>query len=334
MMRQSADGFIFDKLFWKGEHMAAFLWYAVKRFLLVIPFLIGITLLSFLLGLIAPGDPAIAVLTMDGSTEPTAEQIEAMRQAMGLDQPVWTQYLSWLSHAAVGDLGRSYLTQKPVLSEILRRFPVTLELAVWAMGWILLLGIPGGLWAARHKDTAPEWALRGLSLVMISVPGFWLAILCMLVFSEELRLLPSSGYGSSMQMVMPSFVLAAGTAAAVIRLLQTSVLEVLGKPFITSERAKGLPMPLIMRRHVLPNAMMPVITLLGTFFGAVLGGSVIIEDMFSLPGMGSYVLAAIWGRDYPVIQGYVVVSGFIFITFNYLVDLSYYVLNPSLRGEK
>lgn len=312
--------------------MAAFFWYALRRLFLLIPFLIGITILSFLLGIIAPGDPAVAVLTMDGSTEPTAEELGAMRHAMGLDQPLWMQYGNWLSHAAVGDLGRSYLTQKPVLGEILRRFPVTLELALWAMGWILLLGIPGGLWAARHKDTKPEWALRAAALVFISVPGFWLAILCMLLFSEELRLLPSSGYGSVLQMVMPSFVLAAGTAGAVLRLLQTSVLEVMEKEFIVSERAKGLPMGLILRRHVLPNAMMPVITMLGTFFGSILGGSVIIEDMFSLPGMGSYVLAAIWGRDYPVIQGYVIVSGTIFIVFNYLVDLSYYVLNPAVRN--
>lgn len=312
--------------------MAAFFGYALRRLLLLIPFLIGITILSFLLGVIAPGDPAVAVLTMDGSMEPTAEELAAMRHAMGLDQPLWTQYGNWLSHAAVGDLGRSYLTQKPVLGEILRRFPVTFELALWAMGWILLLGIPSGLWAARHKDTKPEWVLRAVALVFISVPGFWLAILCMLLFSEEMRLLPSSGYGSALQMVMPSFVLAAGTSGAVLRLLQTSVLEVMEKDFIVSERAKGLPLGLILRRHVLPNAMMPVITMLGTFFGSILGGSVIIEDMFSLPGMGSYVLAAIWGRDYPVIQGYVIVSGTIFIVFNYLVDLSYYVLNPAVRN--
>lgn len=314
--------------------MAVFLWYAARRLAMVIPFLIGITVLSFLLGIAAPGDPALAVLTMDGAGEPTAEEIAAMQRVMGLDQPLWVQYGAWLSHAVQGDLGVSYLTQKPVLSEILRRFPVTFELAVYAMVWILVLGIPGGLWAARYRHTKREWLLRVAALVLISVPGFWLAILCMLVFSEELRLLPSSGYGSFRHMLMPSFVLAAGTAAAVVRLLQTSELEVMGKAFVTSERAKGLPMGLILRRHVLPNALMPVITMLGTFFGSILGGSVIIEDMFSLPGMGSYVLAAIWGRDYPVVQGYVIVSGFIFITFNYLVDLGYYVLNPSVRGGR
>lgn len=312
----------------------AFALYAGKRLLMVIPFLVGLTVLSFLLGVISPGDPALAVLTMDGASEPTEAEISAMRHAMGLDLPLLVQYGTWLLHAAAGDLGVSYLSQKPVLSEILRRFPVTFELAVWAMGWVILLGIPGGLWAARKKDTHPEWALRFLVLFFISVPGFWLGILSMLIFSEELRFLPSSGYGDALHMVMPSFVLAAGTMAAVLRLEQTSVLSVMEKPFVLTARAKGLPMRYILLRHVLPNSLMPVVTMLGTFFGSVLGGSVIIEDMFSIPGMGSYVLAAIWGRDYPVIQGYVIVSGTIFLFFNYLVDLSYYALGGAGREER
>lgn len=309
----------------------AFVLYAGKRLLMVIPFLLGLTVLSFLLGVVSPGDPALAVLTMDGASEPTEAEISAMRHAMGLDLPLPVQYGTWLLHAAAGDLGVSYLSQKPVLSEILRRFPVTFELAVWAMGWVILLGIPAGLWAARKKDTHPEWLLRFAALFFISVPGFWLGILAMLIFSEELRLLPSSGYGDALHMVMPSFVLAAGTMAAVLRLEQTSVLSVMEKPFVLTERAKGLPMRYILLHHVLPNSLMPVVTMLGTFFGSVLGGSVIIEDMFSIPGMGSYVLSAIWGRDYPVIQGYVIVSGTIFLFFNYLVDLSYYALGGAGR---
>lgn len=305
--------------------------YALRRFCMLIPFLIGLTLVAFLLGVLSPGDPALALLTMDGTSEPTAEELDALRHAMGLDQPVWMQYGRWLMNALHGDLGVSYLTQKPVLDEILRRFPITFHLAVWAIGWVLVTGIPTGIWAAEKKDTAGEIVLRAGALFFISVPSFFLAILCMLLFSEEWRLLPSGGYGSMMQMIMPSFVLAAGTSAAVMRLQQTSMTEVAGKEFITTERAKGLPMPFIMKRHVLPNALVPVITMLGTFFGAILGGSVIIEDMFSIPGLGSYVLAAIWGRDYPVIQGYVIVSGTVFLTFNYLVDILCDMLNPSVR---
>lgn len=314
--------------------MSEFFVYALKKLLLLFPFLVGITILSFALGVLAPGDPALAVLTMDGTIEPTAEELNNLREAMGLNQPIWMQYTTWLFHAVQGDLGTSYLNHKPVLDEILRRFPITFHLAVWAMGWVLVIGIPVGIWAARYKDTMAELGVRVLTLLFISVPSFWLAILGMLLFSEEMQLLPSSGYGSMMQMILPSFVLATGTIAAVIRLQQTSMIDVMAKDFITTEKAKGLPVSLIMRRHVLPNSLIPVITMLGTYFGSILGGSVIIEDLFSIPGLGSYVLAAIWGRDYPVIQGYVIVSGTIFLVFNYLVDVSCYLLNPEVRkGE-
>lgn len=314
--------------------MSEFFVYALKKLLLLFPFLVGITILSFALGVLAPGDPALAVLTMDGTIEPTAEELNNLREVMGLNQPIWMQYTTWLFHAVQGDLGTSYLNYKPVLDEILRRFPITFHLAVWAMGWVLVIGIPVGIWAARYKDTMAELGVRVLTLLFISVPSFWLAILGMLLFSEEMQLLPSSGYGSMMQMILPSFVLATGTIAAVIRLQQTSMIDVMAKDFITTEKAKGLPVSLIMRRHVLPNSLIPVITMLGTYFGSILGGSVIIEDLFSIPGLGSYVLAAIWGRDYPVIQGYVIVSGTIFLVFNYLVDVSCYLLNPEVRkGE-
>lgn len=308
--------------------MRNFLLYAFRRILMLVPFLIGLTILAFALGVLSPGDPAVAVLTMDGSSEPTEAEILAMRHSMGLDRPYWVQYLSWLSGAVTGNLGVSYLTHKPVLDELLRRFPVTLHLALWAMGWVIFLGIPAGVWAAVHEESFREMVLRIFALVFISVPSFWLAIIMMLLFSEELQLLPSSGYGDAVHMILPSFVLAAGTAAATLRLEQASMLETMEKPFVLTERAKGLPEGYIMVHHVLPNSLIPVITMVGTFFGFILGGSVIIENLFSIPGLGSYVLSAIWGRDYPVIQGYVIVSGTVFLVFNYLVDLSYYVLNP------
>lgn len=314
--------------------MKGVLLYSLRKLFLLVPFLVGITVISFLLGIIAPGDPALVVLTMDGITEPTAAELASMRHRMGLDQPYWIQYGKWLVNAVAGNLGSSYVTGRPVLEELMRRIPVTAKLAVWAMGWIVVFGIPLGIWSAKNTNRLPEIVLRIFSLILISVPGFWLAIILMLVFTEELRLLPSSGYGTVSQMLMPSFVLASGTMAAVMRLQKTTILETMEKNFVLTERAKGLPSNYIMWRHVLPNSVMPVITMLGNFFGSVLGGSVIIEDLFSIPGLGSYVLSAIWSRDYPVIQGYVIVSGTIFIVFNYLVDLSYYALNPSVRQEE
>lgn len=314
--------------------MKGVLLYSLRKLFLLVPFLVGITVISFLLGIIAPGDPALVVLTMDGITEPTAAELASMRHRMGLDQPYWNQYGKWLVNAVAGNLGNSYVTGRPVLEELMRRIPVTAKLAVWAMGWIVVFGIPLGIWSAKNTNRLPEIVLRIFSLILISVPGFWLAIILMLVFTEELRLLPSSGYGTVSQMLMPSFVLASGTMAAVMRLQKTTILETMEKNFVLTERAKGLPSNYIMWRHVFPNSVMPVITMLGTFFGSVLGGSVIIEDLFSIPGLGSYVLNAIWSRDYPVIQGYVIISGTIFIVFNYLVDLSYYALNPSVRQEE
>ena len=149
--------------------MKSFLIYALRRIFLLIPFLIGLTILAFLLGVLAPGDPAMAVLIMDGTAEPTESELLAMRESMGLDQPFWMQYGSWLTHAAVGDLGVSYLTHKPVLSELMRRFPVTLHLALWAMGWVILLGIPAGIWAARRKGHAAEIGLELVALFFISM---------------------------------------------------------------------------------------------------------------------------------------------------------------------
>lgn len=313
--------------------MKGFLLYALRRLLMLIPFLIGITAIAFLLGVLAPGDPAIAALTLDGSMEPTQEEINAMRHAMGLDKSYWLQYITWLKEALTGNLGVSYLTHKAVLSELLKRFPVTLHLAFYSMAWVIFLGTPIGLWAAWKKDTAVELFIRISTLFFISIPSFWLAIIMMLLFSEEWQLLPSSGYGMAKQMILPSFVLGIGTACAVIRVEQTSALLIMEKPFVLMEKAKGLPQWLIFIRHIFPNSIMPVITMVGTFFGSLLGGSVIVEDLFSIPGLGSYVLSAIWGRDYPVIQGYVIVTGTVFIFFNYIVDLSYYALNPQVRKE-
>ena len=167
--------------------MKDFLVYALRRIVMVIPFLIGLTILAFALGVLSPGDPAIAALTMDGTSEPTEAEILAMQHSMGLDRPYWVQYLSWLSSAVVGNLGVSYLTHKPVADELIRRFPVTLHLAIWAMAWVLALGIPAGVWAALRKDSFREMALRLVALLFISIPSFWLAIVMMLIFSEELQ---------------------------------------------------------------------------------------------------------------------------------------------------
>ncbi|SDF31948.1 ABC transporter substrate-binding protein [Sporomusa acidovorans] len=230
-----------------------------------------------------------------------------------------------------GSLGLSYLTQRPVLDELLLRLPVTLALAVSALLLVVFTGIPLGLLMVYHRDKKTDFVLRGAALLATSIPSFWLSIAGMWLFAEKLQLLPTSGYGTFTQLILPALALAAGTTGTVMRLQRAALLDVLEQNFILTARAKGLPFPVIIWRHGLPNALIPVITLLGNYFGAVIGGSAVIESVFSLPGLGSYVLEAVRGRDYPAIQGYVLFTGLIFVVFNLLVDLVYLVLNPQIR---
>lgn len=305
--------------------------FLTERLLLSVPILFGITLGAFLLGVIAPSDPALVVLTLDGTSEPSAAELEAMREQMGLNEPLVMQFLHWAFRVAQGNLGASYITGISVCESLLYRFPVTLWLALVALAWVITLAIPAGIWAAVKANRWQDRSLRSFAMVASAIPGFWLAIVMIHYFAERWRILPSSGYGSWEQMVLPGFVLAAGTMAAMMRLQRTSLLEVMEEPFVLTERSQGLSPWRILWRHAVPNSWLSVVTLIGTYSVGILGGSIVIESIFSLPGLGSYVLEAIRGRDYPAIQGYVLFVGFLVILINWLVDLSYFYLNPKLR---
>ncbi len=305
--------------------------FMAERLLLALPILFGVTLGAFLLGVIAPSDPALVVLTLDGTSEPSAAELAAMREQMGLNEPLAVQFAAWAGRVFQGELGTSYITGIPVLESLLYRFPVTLSLALVALAWVVTLAIPAGIWAAVRVNRWQDRSLRTIAMVASAIPGFWLAIVLIHYFAERWRLLPSSGYGSWEQMVLPGFVLAAGTMAAMLRLQRTSLLEVMEQPFILTARSQGLSPRRILWRHAVPNSWLSVVTLIGTYSVGILGGSIVIESIFSLPGLGSYVLAAIRGRDYPAIQGYVLFVGFLVIVINWLVDLSYFFLNPRLR---
>lgn len=306
--------------------------FIAERLLLSIPILFGVTLGAFLLGVIAPSDPALVVLTMDGTSEPSAAELMAMRARMGLDQPLYIQFGAWVGRVLQGDFGASYITGIPVLTSLLYRFPVTLQLALVALAWVITLAIPAGIWAAVRTGRWEDRSLRVAAMLASAVPSFWLAIVLIHYFAERWRLLPSSGYGEWNQIILPGFVLAAGTMAAMLRLQRTSLLEVMEQPFILTARSQGLSPQRILWRHAVPNSWLAVVTLIGTYAVGILGGSIVIESIFSLPGLGSYVLAAIRGRDYPAIQGYVLFVGVVVILINWLVDLSYFFLNPRLRA--
>lgn len=305
--------------------------YILRRLLLAVPVLIGATLIAFVLGVAADGDPAREALAQSGIVEPSPAEIEAMRIELGLDRPLIVQYGAWLSRAARGDLGTSYITRQPVADELLRRLPVTLQLAMCAVALAAFLGIGGGLAMGYWHGRAIDHAGRIVSLIILSMPGFWLAILLVILFAENLKILPTSGYGRLEHLVLPAVVLASGTSAVLMRLTRSVMLEVMHQPYVTAARGRGLSERAVVFGHVLRNMLVPLLTVLGTYFGAILGGSVVVEFIFALPGIGRYALDAISSRDYPVIQGYVVFTALVFVGFNLLTDLLCFWISPKTR---
>ncbi len=308
--------------------------YISQRIASLIPVLIGITLLAFTLGVISPGDPAEIALNQGGLSEPTQEQIAEMREKMGLNDPLPFQYARWVKNALQGDLGISYSTKEPVIEELSRRLPITLQLAGYAIFLACSGGILLGILAAMYKDRALDHFLMSLTNVMLSFPGFWLALLLILFFAEILGWLPTSGVGGMKHMLMPAAVLANATIATVARLTRSALIAEFGKQYFLAANARGISKYQLVVRNALPNAILPVITLLGNYLGGILGGSVVVETIFALPGVGSYAIDAIFARDYSALQGYVLLTGFLFVTITLLVDLVSVVLNPKIRlGE-
>lgn len=305
--------------------------YLIKRLLMTIPVLIGITFLAFMLGVIAPGDPAVEYLSMDGVSAPTEKEIEKAREEMGLNENIFLQYGKWTIRAFKGDLGKSYITKTSIREEIQRRLPITFSVSLMAMFFVVTISIPLSIIMALKKDSTIDKAGRMVSLILASMPGFWIAIIMLSIFCERLKWLPTSGYGTIKHLIMPGFVLAAGTIGTIMRLHRATLIEALGQNYIITARSKGLKEKVITFKYAFINSLMPIVTLLGNYFGGILGGSTVVEVIFGIPGMGSYVIKGIMSRDYPVIQGYVVFTGIIFLAFNLLIDLCYLILNPRMR---
>lgn len=305
--------------------------YLFKRILMTIPVLIGITFLAFILGVIAPGDPAVEYLSMDGISAPTEEEIAEAREELGLNENIFVQYGKWTKKALKGDLGTSYITKTPIKEEIQKRLPITFSVSLMAMFFVVVLSIPLAVLMAVKRDSTIDKVGRIISLILASMPGFWIAIIMLTVFCEKLKWLPTSGYGTIKHLIMPGFVLAAGTIGTIMRLNRSTLIDALGQNYIVTAKAKGLKERVITFKYAFLNSLMPIITLLGNYFGGILGGSTVVEVIFGLPGMGSYVIKGIMSRDYPVIQGYVVFTGIIFVGFNLIVDLCYLMVNPKMR---
>ncbi|WP_432408989.1 nickel ABC transporter permease [Wukongibacter sp. M2B1] len=311
--------------------MANTITYIFKRILNAVPILIGVSLIAFILGVMAPGDPALEILTMDGISYPTQQELDAMRDELGLNDPIIIQYFNWAKRAMRGDLGKSYMTNEAVFDEILRRLPITFSIAILAVILAVIFGIPLGVLMAFKRYSLLDHLGRVIALVFISVPGFWLSFMLITVFAEKLKIFPTSGYGSFKHIILPSIILASGNIGVIMRLNRATLIEEINKNYILTAKAKGLFDRVIIIHHALINSIMPVITYLGNYFGAILGGSTIIETIFAIPGIGSFVVEGIFSRDYPVIQGYVLFMGVTYIIFNLLVDMCYVMVNPQIR---
>lgn len=304
--------------------------YLTQRLLAIVPTLLVLTLVAFVLTTAARGDPALEALQQAGET-PSPETLAEYRKQLGLDQPFPVRYVRWLQGAVQGDLGRSYLSRRPVAEVIGERVRATLILGTSALLLSTVAGVSLGALFAMKRDTWLDQAGRIFTLIFASIPSFWLAISLIVLFGEKLRLLPVAGFGLDKHLVLPSVALAIGPAAGLMRLTRARMLEVMAQDHVRTARAKGLGGQAVARWHVLRNAAVPIASVLGLRFGHILAGATIVESIFAWPGMGSVVLQAISGRDLPVIGGYVLVAGIVFIGANLLVDMSYALLDPRIR---
>ena len=306
------------------------MWYVARRVAYLIPVWFGITLLAFVVGQFAPGDPARTLFVHQHLRPPSPPELERTRHELGLDRPVVERYLRSVSDAVHGDLGTSFTSGRPVARELLERLPATLELASAATLLAVLLGLPLGLLAALRRNSALDQLTRGASLVAASVPSFWMAYLLIILFSVKLDVLPSFGHGGLDHLILPALALGLGEAAFIARLARSTLLEVLGEDYITTARAKGLPERRVIGLHALKNALGAVVTQIGLVFGFLFAYSAIIEVIFIWPGVGHLAIDAITARDYPMIQGFVVCSGTVFILVSLAVDLIYQRLDPRI----
>jgi peptide/nickel transport system permease protein len=316
---------------WKTE-MFEFL---VKRLFTIIPTLVLVSMLIFGLQQLLPGDPAVIL----AGEERDPAVVAYLHAKLHLDEPLPVRYAYWIGGVLRGDLGESVRTQLPVTQLIAQKLPVTVELALLAMAFALVIGIPAGVVSAVGRGTAWDYAANLFALWGLSTPNFWLGILMILLFSVQLGWFPASGYESPLvdlkanlaAMVMPAFVLGNAIAAVLMRHTRSAMLQVLSADYVRTARAKGLSEPVVVLKHALRNALTPIITLGALELGTLLSGAVLTEQVFTIPGFGKLIVDSVFNRDYSVVQGVVLVTATTYIVLNLLADLAYFLVNPRLR---
>jgi ABC-type dipeptide/oligopeptide/nickel transport system permease component len=305
--------------------------YVGRRFLGLVLVWLGVTVLSFLLGAVAPGDPAQILLQKTQGEAPTAEEVAVVRHELGLDRPLPVQYLRWLANAVQGDLGESWSLRRGVAASLSERIPRTVALALAAAALSLLVGVPLGVLAATHHNSAIDHAARVGGLLGASLPSYVLAYILILVLGVKLKLLPVFGSGSLANLVLPAVTLAAGAASTLSRITRASMLEVLEQDYVRTARAKGCRSTTLFFRHALRNTLIPIVTVFVLSLGHLLGGVVIVEWVFAWPGVGRLAIDAIHDRDYPLIQGIVLFSASVYVLLNFLTDVAYGWLDPRIQ---
>jgi len=332
-------------------------WYIIKRLLQIIPVILGVTIIAFTLIHIAPGDPARNMLGQHASQQ----EIDEIRAKYGLDQPLYVQYFIWLGDVLQGNLGRSILSHEQVTIEIASRFPNTIELAIAAMLFAILIGVIAGIISATKQYSIADYSVMGIALFGISMPVFWLGIMLMMIFGVYLGWLPIGGridllipfHRVTGFMVLDSIITANGAAlisvlshlilpaialgtipmAIIARTTRSSMLEILRQDFIRTERAKGLSERIVIYKHALRNAMVPVVTVVGLNFGLLLSGAILTETVFSWPGVGRLVVNAVYARDYPLVIGCILVFALVFVIVNLITDILYTYIDPRIHYD-
>lgn len=303
--------------------------YVLKRLLMLIPVILGVILLIFIVMDLAPGDPVLMI----ASPEATEEELEALRVQMGLDKGLIFRYVAYVKNMIRGNLGTSYTTKRPVMDVYLERLPETVKLAIGAVMIAVFISIPLGIIAAVKQNTWADSLSMIVALIGVSMPSFWLGLLLMLAFSLTLHWFPSGGTGGLEHLVLPSVTLAMSLTAVMTRTTRSSMLDVLRSDYLRTARAKGVDEDKVVLKHAFKNALIPIITIFGSQFSYVLGGAVLVETIFSYPGVGKMVVDAIGNRDIPSVTGGIVMTTIIVTCVNLLIDLLYAFVDPRIKGQ-
>ncbi|MFP4375606.1 MAG: nickel ABC transporter permease [Spirochaetales bacterium] len=303
--------------------------YIFRRLLLTIPVVVGVSIIVFSIIRLIPGDPARALAGVNA----TPEFVQQVRERYGLDDPLHVQYWTFVTNLVQGDLGTSTFSNRPVTTEIRERFPRTLLLASVSLVLATLVGVSAGIISATKRNSFFDNASMFVALVGVAAPVFWLALMLQLLFAVHLRVLPATGIGRIEHLILPSITLGMASAALMARITRSSVLDVLRQDFITTARSKGVSERMVIYKHALKNALIPVVTVLGLQFGILLGGAVLTETVFAWPGVGRLLVDAILRRDYPVVQGTVMLLALLFVIINLVVDIMYAFLDPRIHYQ-